>query len=107
VWQGKRPVGGRGAHLFVESSACEHAAGIGNGTDTHEGGGAAECVCHSGKAQGCSLREGASHRVAALGLRRNGQARSCHYGINLCALAGTLRERFRRGPGAFVRRRVC
>ena len=107
MWQGERPAGGRGAHLFVESRACEHAAGIGNGTDALVGGGAAECVCHNGKAQGYSLRERASHRVAALGQRRNGQAQSCHYGINLCALAGTPRGAFGVGRAKLVRRRVC
>jgi len=71
---------------------------MGNGTDALEGGGAAECVCRKGKAQGCSLRGRASHRVAALGQRRNGRAHSCHYGINLCALAGSFRSGLRRGP---------
>jgi len=75
---------------------------MGNGADAHWGGGAAECVCLNDEAQGCSLRKSASHRVAAQGQRRNGQARSCHYGINLCAVPEGLRSGFRRAPGELL-----
>ena len=70
------------APICVDSAACANGEWIG-ATNCYAGG-AAECVCRNGKAQGFVLRE-SYRRNPSFGLRIGGMAPASHYGINLQA----------------------